>query len=119
MKPFIGFPVVVPVTPASDGDATEAVGIVSRVWSDDNVSVRVFPDSNDVGWRPGLTLLTEKPAEEDGPPADNVCWPLPAPVRDTAPDEVPTEDPATGDATPVPATGKRSATDAPFSEGVN
>lgn len=73
MKPFLGQPVIVPLNPDTNGGAEEAYAIVSRVWSDDNVSVRVFGDRNDVEWRTGLTLLAQCPEKiEDR--TQSVCW---------------------------------------------
>lgn len=56
-KPSIGRIVIVPMDPTAANGATEAPAIISRVWSDSVVNVRILPDaSNEVLSRTSVTL---------------------------------------------------------------
>lgn len=56
-KPSIGRIVIVPVDPDTNSGVDEAAAIITRVWSDTTVNVRVFVDgSNEVLSRTSVTL---------------------------------------------------------------
>lgn len=90
MKPYLGMAVIV-----NDANGEPAFGIVSRVWEDGtrttdkgetvpaSVSVRVFHDSNELEWRPGVGVADDVPVDDKGNPSGDmsVCW------RATAPDD--------------------------------
>lgn len=103
MKARVGRLVIVPVANLNGDGVDEAAAVISRVWADDNVNVRVFGDSNDVEWRTALTLTNTKP---DDPLAGNVCWwPAPDDATTDVPTDVP-EDTEADSATPIAKGGK-------------
>lgn len=56
-KPSIGRIVIVPMDPAANNGATEAPAVITRVWSEGCVNVRVFVDaSNEVLSRTSVSL---------------------------------------------------------------
>ncbi|MCH5677823.1 hypothetical protein [Streptomyces gilvus] len=50
-KPSVGRIVHVPVDPATNNGAAIAPGIITRVWSESIVNVRVLHDSDAISWR--------------------------------------------------------------------
>jgi hypothetical protein len=77
-RPSLGRIVLVPMNPAMNNGATEAPAIVTRVWSDTSVNVRVLADSAELEWRTSVKLVDELPEYEadDSPPNMHVwCWP--------------------------------------------
>lgn len=61
-KPSIARMVIVPMDPNRNNGADEAPAIITRVWSDTYVNVKILSDSNDAPeWRTSVTLVEEKP----------------------------------------------------------
>lgn len=50
-KPSVGRIVLVPADPANNNGGELAAAIITRVWSDTKVNVRVVGDNNEVEWR--------------------------------------------------------------------
>lgn len=50
-KPSVGRIVHVPVDPATSNGATVAPAVITRVWSDSTVNVRVLHDGESITWR--------------------------------------------------------------------
>lgn len=68
MKPSLGRILIVPVVPQRTSDAVEAPAIVTRVWSDTLVNVRVLADNNEVAeLRTSVTIVDE-------PSLGHVAW---------------------------------------------
>jgi hypothetical protein len=77
-KPSIGRIVIVPMDPASNNGATEAPAIISRVWNDNVVNVRVLPDdSNEVLSRTSVTLYpsSAEAADANATGTHHAWWP--------------------------------------------
>jgi hypothetical protein len=79
-KPSLGRIVLVPMNPAMNNGAHVAPAIVTRVWSDTSVNVRVLADSsNEPECLRSLTLVDELPEYDgDASPPQNMhvwCWP--------------------------------------------
>lgn len=75
-KPSIGRVVIVPMPATANNGATEAPAIISRVWSDDMVNVRILPDaSNEVPARTSVKLFADKAAADAFPGAHVAWWP--------------------------------------------
>lgn len=55
-KPSIGRIVLAPADPVANNGATVAPAIITRVWSDTLVNVRVLLDGHDVEWRTSVAL---------------------------------------------------------------
>lgn len=77
-KPSLGRIVLVPVIPTLNNGESTAPAVITRVWSDDMVNVRVFgdcsPGANE--WKTSLKRVDELPEHEDGTvPAHVWCWP--------------------------------------------
>jgi len=68
-KPSIGRIVIVPANPDLNNGATEAPAVITRVWSDELINVKVLGDNDGVEWRTSVKLHEEKP--EDG---GHVAW---------------------------------------------
>lgn len=64
--------VMVPMDPEGNNGATEAPAVITRVWSDTMVNVRIFGDNAVAAeWRTSVTLLTERPED----PKHVAWWP--------------------------------------------
>ncbi len=63
MKPSICRMVIVPCSPATNNGADEAPAIITRVWPNGLINVRVLNDSNNLEWRTSVKLHDEKPDE--------------------------------------------------------
>jgi hypothetical protein len=50
-KPSVGCIVLVPMHPTRNNGATVAPAIVTRVWSDECINVRVLADGDETEWR--------------------------------------------------------------------
>jgi hypothetical protein len=80
-KPSLGRIVLVPTDPSNNNGATAAPAIITRVWNDDTVNVRVFSDSHASAeaLRTSATLVDELPGVFTDPQSGiqrNVwCWP--------------------------------------------
>ena len=71
-KPSIARLVIVPMNAETNNGATEAPAIITRVWSDTLVNVRVLSDSDrSPEWRTSVALYEEKPDE----PGHVAWWP--------------------------------------------
>lgn len=56
-KPSVGGIVLVPLAPEWNNGAKIAPAIITRVWSDTCVNVRVLADSENTLWRTSLTYV--------------------------------------------------------------
>lgn len=78
-RPTLGRTVLVPMNPFMNNGATVAPAIVTRVFSDTSVNVRVLADSDELEWRKSVTLVDELPEyDKDASPPQNMnvwCWP--------------------------------------------
>lgn len=57
MKPSIGRIVIVPMDPAENNGSPLAPAVITRVWSDTLVNLRVLGDSHTIDWRTSVKLL--------------------------------------------------------------
>lgn len=73
MKPSIGHIVIVPADSNFNNGATEAPAIVTRVWSDEMINVKVLGDNGGTAadWRTSVKLHDEKPET----PKHDAWWP--------------------------------------------
>lgn len=62
MKPAIGLTVLVLVDPATNNGSDEAAGVITRVFSDTVINVRVLLDGPDVPWKTSLSLHDDREA---------------------------------------------------------
>lgn len=75
-KPSLGRIVLVPVVPTLNNGMPVAPAIITRVWSDDTVNVRVFGDCSPGEWKTSLKRVDELPEYKAGAaPAHVWCWP--------------------------------------------
>ena len=71
-RPSLGRIVIVPMDPVVNNGAGEAPAVITRVWSDELVNVRILDDSsNTPPWRTSVRLHAERPAE----PMHDAWWP--------------------------------------------
>lgn len=60
MKPSIGRILIVPMDPAKNNGSSEAPAVITRVWSDTRVNLRVLADNTgDPEWRTSVELVDE------------------------------------------------------------
>ena len=59
MKPTIGRIVIVPVDPARNNGADVAPAVITRVWNDTCINVRVLLDGPDTEWKTSLKLCPD------------------------------------------------------------
>lgn len=59
MQPTIGRIVHVPADPAKNNGASVAPAIITRVWSDTCVNLRVLLDSPETEWRTSVTFVED------------------------------------------------------------
>jgi hypothetical protein len=75
-KPSLGRIVLVPDNPVHNNGAHVAPAIITRVWSETTVNVRVLADASDgPEWRTSAVLVDELPAEYDVSTKNVWCWP--------------------------------------------
>lgn len=60
MKPSIGRIVLVPVDPTINNGCDVAVGIITRVWTDEMVNVRVVLDGPGGDWKTSVSLCADE-----------------------------------------------------------
>lgn len=72
-QPSLGRIVIVPVDPTFNNGSDEAPAIITRVWNDTMVNVRILKDSRETDWRTSLKLAEEKPTEFISK-EECVCW---------------------------------------------
>lgn len=72
MTPTIGRIVLVPMDPATNNGSDVAPAIITRVWSDVCINVRVLADGPAVEWRTSVVQVDDL-AEREG----NHCWAWP------------------------------------------
>ncbi|MFC8520823.1 hypothetical protein [Streptomyces sp. NPDC057257] len=60
--PSLGRIVIVAVDPRANNGTDEAPGIISRVWSDNTVNVRVLFDGDEIAWQTSVTLFESRDA---------------------------------------------------------
>ncbi|MEU9380014.1 hypothetical protein AB0D38_02940 [Streptomyces sp. NPDC048279] len=58
-KPSLGRVVLVPADPAVNNGADTAPAIITRVWNDDVVNVRVLLDSDAIQWRTSVKYVND------------------------------------------------------------
>ena len=75
MKPSIGRVVVVPMDPMTNNGSDRAPALITRVFSDTLVNVRVLGDSEAIGWRTSLQLVEEDPGPDVKRDACLWWWP--------------------------------------------
>lgn len=71
-KPSIGRIVLVALDPTMNNGATIAPAVITRVWSDTSVNVRVLADSENLLWRTSLTYVDSL---DDDSPRGSWAWP--------------------------------------------
>lgn len=64
-KPSVGRIVHVVVDPRQNNGSDVAPAIVTRVWNDEMVNVRVLLDGPDVLWQTSIKLVDERPEDDD------------------------------------------------------
>ena len=76
MKPSVGRIVLTPVAPETNNGSTVAPAIITRVWSDTCVNLRVLHDSENITWKTSVKLC-ESEAEAHDPDAfgHTAYWP--------------------------------------------
>lgn len=71
-KPSIGRVVIVPMNANENNGATEAPAVITRVWGDDMVNLRVLADSSEAPeWRTSVRLHETRPES----PRHDAWWP--------------------------------------------
>lgn len=74
MQPTIGRIVLVPMAPSVNNGADTAPAIISRVWNDTCINVRVMADNEDTP--PLLTSVVQVPSVDGRSPNERVwAWP--------------------------------------------
>lgn len=75
--PSVGRIVLVPMDPRGNNGQHYAPAIITRVWSDTMVNLRVFADSSDAPiWRTSAALAEDTGAHVEGEPVANTwAWP--------------------------------------------
>ena len=74
MKPSLGRIVLVPAAPTGNNGAGIASAIITRVWNDTMINVRVMTDGPDLPWRTSLSY-TEDLDQYTGTDACSWTWP--------------------------------------------
>lgn len=76
MKPSVGRIVLTPVNPTTNNGADVAPAIITRVWSDTNVNLRVLHDSENVSWKTSVKLCgSEEEARNPDMYGHTAYWP--------------------------------------------
>lgn len=60
-KPSLGRIVLTPVDPAINNGADVAPAVITRVWNDTTINVRVLLDGHAIDWKTSVTLYDEPP----------------------------------------------------------
>lgn len=63
MKPSIGRIVLVPMDPAENNGSDVAPAVITRVWNDVMINVKILTDGPADQWRTSLSLHAERPDE--------------------------------------------------------
>lgn len=71
MKPSLGRIVIAHVPAECNNGSTEAPAVITRVWSDTMVNLRVLCDSESILWWTSVTLHDDKPED----PKYSCWWP--------------------------------------------
>lgn len=71
MKPSLGRIVHVLVDPAINNGADVAPAVITRVWGDSMVNVKVLLDAAGEQWQTSVNLYTERP---DNPELTRAAW---------------------------------------------
>lgn len=58
-RPSLGRIVIVPVTPQENNEATLAPAVITRVWSNEMINVRVLVDGSQVLWKTSVRLFPD------------------------------------------------------------
>lgn len=74
--PSLGRIVLVPMDPRHNNGADTAPAVISHVWSDSTVNVRILADGPDVEWRTSV-VYTPDLGGFDGDPASLFRWSWP------------------------------------------
>lgn len=76
MKPSVGRIVLFEIDPTWNNGATVAPAVITRVWSDTMVNLRVLCDSENVLWKTSVTLVDTPEDAEASPLTGHLCyWP--------------------------------------------
>lgn len=73
--PSIGRIVQVPMDPAENNGSTIAAAVITRVWTDTMINVRILADSQETPWRTSVSYVDELPEPTEGTPAHVWTWP--------------------------------------------
>lgn len=76
-KPSVGRIVLTAIDPAMNNGAKVAPAIITRVWSDTTVNLRVIADSENLLWRTSVTYTPDLDALASGDlnPLHHWTWP--------------------------------------------
>lgn len=77
MKPSIGRIVLIPTGPLGEynNGAKVAPAIITRVWADNMVNLRVLLDGNDTPWKTSVTLYESAEALRESGSTVGCYWP--------------------------------------------
>lgn len=73
-KPSVGRIVLVPIDPTMNNGSNVAPAIITRVWSETTVNLRVLADGDSILWRTSSTYA-ENPDNLDQPHLNYWTWP--------------------------------------------
>jgi hypothetical protein len=73
--PTIGRIVHVPMDPAENNGSTIAPAVITRVWTDTMVNVRILADGPDTPWRTSVAYVEQLPEPDGTSPAHVWAWP--------------------------------------------
>lgn len=75
MKPSLGRIVLVPMDPTTNNGSDVAPAVITRVWTDTMINVKILTDAPADQWRTSLTLLDQAPVEGALPGMHMAWWP--------------------------------------------
>jgi hypothetical protein len=75
--PSLGRIVLVPIQPEMNNGATVAPAIITRVWSDTTVNLRVLADGESLLWRTSSTYVEDLDTLDAGDPTRINRWTWP------------------------------------------